>query len=602
LQNSIRHIITISDITEVSQLQVDLAYTNGQLSQKLAELNVFNTLLNEHALVSEVDVSGIITSVNDKFCKVSGYSRDDLVGTNHNIINSGIHTTEFWQSFWADITAGKVWHGELTNRRKNGDLYWAYSTIMPFLDQKGNVYKFISACTDITKIKNAERKIHQLAYTDTLTKLPNLASFQKSLDNLMLEVRNHESEEKLTICHININDLKEINGTFGWHFGDTLIRLAAIRIQEQLQDAQLIAKVGGNHFGILRKTEHATTEECSQYLNQRLEDIFSLPFDVSGKQMKLSYSSSTVIYPSDLAEFNPHETTADEIQSYLELCRVEIEKSRNNRSIRFDKSILENVSRRTTILHTIEAALENSEVYMVYQPQICLKTNRVIGVEALMRWQKATGEFVSPGDFIPVLEVSDFINALSTWANRVCFNDLLTIQSIIPNCSLAINISAHFLTSPILLNSLQESLNEFNLNPYDIELEVTESGIIEDIDLALSQLRQVKELGFRVSIDDFGTGYSSLAYLVRFPVDQLKIDKSFIRYITLNPQSLSVTKTVISLGKSLNLNVIAEGVETSDQMALLKNEGCDSAQGYYLARPMKLEDLISWYENSEYQT
>jgi EAL domain-containing protein (putative c-di-GMP-specific phosphodiesterase class I) len=167
---------------------------------------------------------------------------------------------------------------------------------------------------------------------------------------------------------------------------------------------------------------------------------------------------------------------------------------------------------------------------------------------------------------------------------------------------LAINISAHFLTSPILLNSLQESLNEFNLNPYDIELEVTESGIIEDIDLALSQLRQVKELGFRVSIDDFGTGYSSLAYLVRFPVDQLKIDKSFIRYITLNPQSLSVTKTVISLGKSLNLNVIAEGVETSDQMALLKNEGCDSAQGYYLARPMKLEDLISWYENSEYQT
>jgi sensor c-di-GMP phosphodiesterase-like protein len=288
--------------------------------------------------------------------------------------------------------------------------------------------------------------------------------------------------------------------------------------------------------------------------------------------------------------------SASNINNYLELCKVEASKRHGNYCVRFNALLLQNVSKRTFILQSIEEAQKKNELFMVYQPQISLKDESVVGVEALMRWKKEDGSIIAPGDFIPVLEMSEFISDVTFWANQQCFSDLKIITSKLPNCRLSLNISANILVKEKLLETLTDSIKTYNLKPEQIELEVTESAIMEDMDAALTQIRKLRALGFRVSIDDFGTGHSSLSYLVEFPIDQLKIDKSFIRQITQQKQSLTVVNTIISLGKDLGLDVIAEGTETLEQVTLLKQHRCDEAQGFYYAKPMALPELLVWLE------
>lgn len=584
--NENKYAITLEDVTEVEEVQ-------RQLKSSMAEVAAFNRLLNIHSSVSQTDLDGKIIFVNDNFCSITGYSRNELIGQDHRILASDKHSKVFWKSMWKTISSGEIWHGEVTNRRKDGSMYWIFSTIMPFKDENGNIYKYVAARTDITKIKKAENQIHQLAYRDPLTHQPNMALFKVSLDEMLIKIQKHESIGKLIVADLHINDLMDINSTFGWDYGDKLIQTVAEQLETTDLGAEMIAKVSGERFAFLLHSENHVDVTIESF-KQHLSSLFASSFIVDGKPVTVSYSVGMIVLPDDCSELENDHNNASNINNYLELCRVEASKSRGNKYIRFNKSLLSNVSKRTLILHSIEEALEQNELYMVYQPQLSLKDGRVVGVEALMRWKKDDGSYVSPGDFIPVLELSDFIHRLTIWCIKQCFRDLAEIHKALPECRLGINISANFLTDDALMDTLDKGMAQYHVTPSQIELEVTESAIMEDMDNALEQLQKVKEKGFRVSIDDFGTGYSSLSYLVQFPVDQLKIDKSFIRQISHSKQSLSIVNTIISLGKELNLDVIAEGAETQEQIDILRQQECDEVQGFYYAKPMKLSDLLVW--------
>ncbi len=590
----VKYIITVSDVTELESARLELADYNRQLRQKVEEVNAFGVLLNEHALVSETDVHGEITYANAKFSEVSGYPQEELIGQNHRVVNSNYHSGFFWNALWKDLVAGNVWQGEITNRRKDGSLYWVLSTIMPFRDENGRIYKYVSARTDITESKKAEARIHQLAYVDSLTNLPNMAGFKEALEKAMSDVELGPASRSLVVIGFSINDMKDINGTFGWSYGDSLIEGVAERVKMLDMNTEVIAKIGGDRFGVLSLCEDPETAVRSML--EKLASIFTAVFYLDAKPIRLRSSSGVVVYPDDLIGEGSFNDTAGELITYLELCRIEALKKPSADCVRFERSIVQNVSKRTNILQSIEKAVSDGEVYMVYQPQISLKDGSLVGVEALIRWQKNSGEFVSPGDFIPVLEVSEYINELSVWTTKECLRDLSIIQKVVSGCKIGINISANFLTSSVLIPTLDTYIKKYNIQSEHVELEVTESSIMNDLDDALDQLKEVKRKGFRVSVDDFGTGHSSLSYLAKFPVDQLKIDKSFVRYIESSFQSRSVIKTIIALGKSLNLEVIAEGTETKQQIDLLRRKGCDEAQGFYIAKPMKLEDLLLWCE------
>jgi len=588
-----KFIITIVDTSELQE-------TQRQLRASLSEVSAFNQLLNYHSSVSESDLEGNITHINDNFCSITGFSRKELIGQNHRILSSEKHPKFFWKSMWQQITAGKIWHGEVVNRRKDGSLYWIFSTIMPFKDEAGNIYKYVSARTDISKIKKAENEIRQLAYRDPLTHQPNMALFKLTLDESIEKLLKNAQLGKIVVADIHINDLMHINTTFGWDYGDKLIQMIAESLDTSDLGVEMVAKVAGERFAFILHVDEDVEQAIIDF-KQQLFALFSTSFIVDDKPVKVAYSAGILVYPDDLVEVGLIGQTANNINNYLELCKVQSQKTHGNNCARFSHDLLTNVSKRTMILHSIEEALANNEIYMVYQPQLSLADERIVGVEALMRWKKADGGYVSPGDFIPVLEVSDFIRILTVWSNKQCFNDLVKIQKAVPECRLSLNISANFLTDDELIQSLDEAVKNYHFDPAKIELEVTESAIMTDMDKALARINMIKEKGFRVSIDDFGTGHSSLSYLVQFPVDQLKIDKSFIRQITHHKQSLSVVSTIISLGKELNLEVIAEGVETQEQIDILKNNWCDEVQGFFYAKPMKLDELLVWYENTSFK-
>jgi PAS domain S-box-containing protein/diguanylate cyclase (GGDEF)-like protein len=583
-----KYIVTFVDIS-------DRIKVFNELKQSHAQISAFNALLNDHASVSETDLAGNITHVNDKCCSLTGYSRSELIGQNHRMLSSGDHPPEFWQMVWEIILRGEVWHGEITNKNKHGERYWIYATIMPFKDSQGEIYKFVSARTDITKIKKAEQALHELAYQDPLTGQPNLAYFKERVDEEIHRLQTFQHNSKLVTADININHLMEINSTFGWDYGDKLISAISSSLDASKIQAEVIAKVSGERFALLLLCNE-DIEEYIVRLETEIAAVFSEPFVIEDKPIKVSYASGIVVSPDDLDELGAFAQTASNINNYLELCKAEAAKRHGNNCIRFSNELLAHVSKRTLILHEITTAIENDELYMVYQPQLSLKNDRVVGVEALMRWQKDDGSYVSPGDFIPVLEVSDFIRALTVWSSRQCFEDLKKIQKSFPDCRMGINISANFLTDQAFEQSLEQAIHEFEIKPHSIEIEVTESAIMDDMEVALSQLSRAREKGFRVSIDDFGTGHSSLSYLVQFPVDQLKIDKSFIRQLEHSKQSLSVVNTIITLGKELGLDVIAEGTETRQQIEILRECDCDEVQGFYYAKPMKLNDLFTWFK------
>lgn len=544
-----------------------------KIYQKLKDIKF---ALDASSIVAITDNNGIVTYANEKFCEISQYSEAELIGSNHNIINSGFHPSSFFKDLWETIQDGNVWRGEIKNKAKDGTYYWVDTTIVPFLTPDGEVYQYISVRHDITTRKEHEAYIERMAYTDPVTKLPNRNHFRKWVENQPIQ-----PQEVVAVLYLDLDRFKAINDNFGHDTGDAMIKTVANRLKECLTESDFISRQGGDEFIIILKnnlSEHAIQALATTILKQ-----IRLPYQIDDKQM----STSASIGISRQAYVSKEWPSITFIESIMKQADTAMYHAKRNGGNQYcfnteDQNIL--LERNYQIDLELKEALGRNEFTVVYQPIVNLKNNKIVGLEALLRWHNKKLGFVAPNEFIPILEENGMIVPVGKWIlATVCSQMKVWQEQGILLQRICVNVSPMQFKDKKFIHDLQEILNESLLDASYLEIEITE-GTILDIETSSRTINKLKELGVNVSIDDFGTGYSSLSYLKRLPIDTLKIDKSFID--DLDRDGEIIANTIISMGKNLNFRVIAEGIESEDQLNYLKKQKCHEGQGYYFSKPI----------------
>lgn len=544
-----------------------------KIYQKLKDIKF---ALDASSIVAITDNNGIVTYANEKFCEISQYSEAELIGSNHNIINSGFHPSSFFKDLWETIQDGNVWRGEIKNKAKDGTYYWVDTTIVPFLTPDGEVYQYISVRHDITTRKEHEAYIERMAYTDPVTKLPNRNHFRKWVENQPIQ-----PQEVVAVLYLDLDRFKAINDNFGHDTGDAMLKTVANRLKECLTESDFISRQGGDEFIIILKnnlSEHAIQALATTILKQ-----IRLPYQIDDKQM----STSASIGISRQAYVSKEWPSITFIESIMKQADTAMYHAKRNGGNQYcfnteDQNIL--LERNYQIDLELKEALGRNEFTVVYQPIVNLKNNKIVGLEALLRWHNKKLGFVAPNEFIPILEENGMIVPVGKWIlATVCSRMKVWQEQGILLQRICVNVSPMQFKDKKFIHDLQEILNESLLDASYLEIEITE-GTILDIETSSRTINKLKELGVNVSIDDFGTGYSSLSYLKRLPIDTLKIDKSFID--DLDRDGEIIANTIISMGKNLNFRVIAEGIESEDQLNYLKKQKCHEGQGYYFSKPI----------------
>jgi len=547
----------------------------------LQELRDIKFALDASSIIAITDNQGVIQYVNNKFCDISQYSREELIGNKHDIINSGYHSKSFFKEMWKTIGTGKIWRGEIKNKAKDGSHYWVDTIIVPFLKDNGRPYKHIAICYDITTRKKYERYIETMAYTDPLTKLPNRNQFNKWIQN-----QPKHAEDVVTVMFLDLDRLKAINDNFGHDIGDVVLKIVANRLTDCLKESDFISRQGGDEF-IMILNNNETTEEVNKICTYILKQI-AQPLIINGSQIVTT--ASIGISRSTLPEDKTAKLCIEKLIKNADTAMYYAKKLGGNQyCFNTDQQNIA-FQRHYQIDLEIKEALERNEFKVVYQPIVNLKTNKIVGVEALLRWNNRELGYVSPQEFIPILEENGMIVQVGKWILSTVCNQMKSWQEKgILMQRICVNVSPIQFKHKQFIQELNEILNESLLDASYLELEITE-GTILDMEHSSRTIQKLKELGVNVSIDDFGTGYSSLSYLKQLPIDTLKIDKSFID--DLDRDGEIIANTIIHMGKNLNFRVIAEGIESIDQLHYLKKQSCHEGQGYYFSKPVN-EDQIS---------
>lgn len=529
------------------------------------------------------DYQANILRVNKAFTEITGYSEADMLGKNPSILQSGRHDKGFYRGMWSSINDHGYWQGEIWNRRKTGEIFPEWLTISTVSDEAGQVSHLIAGFTDLSQQKQAEDRIQHLMSYDALTGLPNRALFRERCKRAIQRAK--KGKKCVAYLHIDIDRFVTINDTLGHQVGDQLLQQVGQRLAGSIRQEDLIARFVGDEFGItLVDLESGTDIEAMVRL---LTGAFAEPFPAAGQEIFLAPSVGIAVYPDDATEYEELARFAD--------TAVHSAKRHGGASYQFYKTSMHvDADDRLSMENALRRALEREEFLLYYQPQLSLVTKQIIGVEALLRWQREGGEMMLPARFIPLLEETSLIVSVGEWVLRQACADHLAWKTAgngaIP---IAVNLSARQFRDQGLVEMIRRVLKETDTEPRMIELEITESCVMDDPEMALHILQECHEMGMRIAIDDFGTGYSSLSYLKKFPLDVLKIDQSFVADVPADNDDAAIIDTIIAMGHRLNLSVIAEGVETEAQADFLREHGCDNAQGYYYDRPMPNEELVS---------
>jgi diguanylate cyclase (GGDEF)-like protein/PAS domain S-box-containing protein len=479
------------------------------------------------------------------------------------------------------VDQNEVWRRESTNIRSNGEEFPVQLSSIAVRDEAGRCLGMVTACEDMTHWKETEQRINQLAYYDTLTGLPNRRTFFDRL-NQALSLASRENR-LVGLLFLDLDNFKDINDTLGHEYGDRFLREVADRLGEVMRESDTLARIGGDEFVILLTA--LSSQVGAAIAARRILALISRPFTMEGKQLFSSASIGIALYPDDGHDQDSLFKCADTAMYHA--------KETGKGTFRFFSSELNlKIMRRVALENGLRQGIGNNEFFMMYQPQWDLQNNRMIGVEALIRWQSPEFGLVMPTEFISLAEVSGLIIPLGEWVLRTACGQLRIWQEHgYSRLRVAINISGKQLTQADFLENTRKIIATSGVDPASLELEFTESVLMDNAEKAIGTLRELKQLGLRLSIDDFGTGYSSLSYLKHFPIDRVKIDRSFVTDVTVNSDDAAIVTAIISMSHSLNLQVIAEGVETMEQMQFLQGHGCDEIQGYYLARPLSAEDV-----------
>ncbi len=537
------------------------------------------------------DADGLIQTANHAFTRITGYEAGEAVGEPiGKLLRSGRHSAEFYENMWQRLNSVGFWQGEIWNKRKNSEIFPEWLTINRVDDGHGKVEHYVAVFSDITDIKNAQRKAEYLATHDPLTRLPNRSLFQDRLRQALAHARRHG--HRVALMFIDLDNFKGINDTLGHDVGDELLKMASLRLQEVVRDIDTVARLGGDEFTAILTECNA---EGADLVARRVVAELAGAFEVSGRQLFVSASVGIAFYPEDGKDSNTLIKAADTaMYRAKELGR--------NRVEYFVPDLHVRLLKRATLESALRVALGHKRLRLVFQPQFALcDRNRLIGAEALLRWHDPVLGEVSPAEFIPMSEGSGLILDVSDEVQRLLIEHIrLWIASGLTPPPISFNCSPRSVREPDMAFRLIAALKQAAIPTESIKIEITEGALLENSQTVTDNLSTFARHGIRVSIDDFGTGYSSLYYLKRLPLSELKVDKSFVDGLGDDPEDEAIASAILSLAQSLGLKTVAEGVETERQMAWLYEQGCDSAQGYLLSRPLEthgFESLMKRYKN-----
>lgn len=527
------------------------------------------------------DAEGTILYVNPAFTAITGYTEEEVRGKNPRLLKSGRHDAFFYRQMWESVRRTGQWRGEIWNRRKNGEIYPEWLTISAIKNEKGRITHYVAVFTDITERKRYEEQIKHQALHDPLTDLPNRRLFHDRLAHAIREAK--ETQRKVAVLFLDLDRFKNINDTLGHILGDELLRHVAKRLSSCVPREGVLARIGGDEFAVLLPALTARAE--AERVAKDIVDRFTQPIALGERSLYVSISVGISLYPDDGDDCPTLIKNAD-MAMY---CAKE---EGGNRYRFFTPGMRLETVQRWQLENGMRQALELGELQLVYQPQVEAQTGRMVGVEALLRWHHPEQGVMSPATFIPLAEETGFIVPIGDWVLRTaCAQAKAWQEAGLPPIRVAVNLSARQFQEGRLEATVRRVLAETGLEPQFLELEITEGIMMTNHTQTVEQLHRLKALGVKVAIDDFGIGYSSLGYLKKFPIDTLKIDKSFIRDCTDVPEDAAIVKAVIALAKNLNIPVVAEGVENPRQLAFLCAEGCDVIQGYLYSPPVSAEEV-----------
>lgn len=528
-----------------------------------------------------------VISVNRALCRNTGFEAHDLVGEPLDVLVSHGAGAAFFARVWPTLDQRLSWQSEVNIARRDGSVYPAWLMLSAVRDPANRITHYIVTSLDITDRKATQERIHFLAHHDVLTGLPNRILCNERLRLAMQQAQRDGT--RVAVLFIDLDRFKHINDSLGHHIGDALLRSVAQRLTQCVRDNDTVSRLGGDEFiVVLGQVESA--DEVARLAEQRLVPAIREKHDIAGAELHVSCSVGIAIFPDNASDL-------DELQRQADVAMYQAKARGRDQVSFFTPDLNDRAHKRLRLESLLRHAAAQGELSLNYQPRIDAQSGALMSVEALLRWHSPELGQVSPTEFIPIAEDSRLIVSVGLWAFReACRQNAQWRREGLGDIPISVNLSAIQLGEASIVGDLEAALREFEVDPGSIELELTESSLAESVDLTLLRLETLKSLGVTLVVDDFGTGYSSLNYLNRFPIDRLKVDRSFVKDMLVDTTAAAITRAVISLGHALSLRVVAEGVETHEIASSLRACGCDELQGYAFARPLPASGLAAWMQ------
>lgn len=573
-------------LDEVEQRAGELTDANRSLREERSKLLLAASVFeNTIEAIVVTDHAGIIVSVNAAFADITGYGADEVVGRPYHAFLAGDADDSLPGSVSQALADARRWEGEVWSRRKDGTpfLGWATVSVIPDSDGTG---RYLAVFNDITELRRKDEHIHHLAYHDPLTGLPNRRLLQDRLDHaIAVAQRNGHG---IALIFIDVDQFKTINDSLGHEIGDRLLEVVADRLVGAVRGMDTVCRWGGDEFVVM-------VENCVdvQHVRQVADKIIASvrgSIDLGAATVHASISLGIALYPQD-------GTRSTVLMRNADAALFEAKTAGRDRYHFFDSSMNQRIRLRLELETELRDALERDQLELHYQPKFSISAGRLSGLEALVRWRHPEKGLIPPGEFIPLAEETGLVVAIGEWVLREACRQIKRWSAAgFDVVQVAVNLSARHVSEPALVDRIHAIVEEEALSPSLIEIEVTETAVMKDPERAIGLLRVLRDRGFGIAVDDFGTGYSNLSYLGKLPITTLKIDRSFVKDVENNPEDAEIVRTIVAMASALDLKLVAEGVESAEQLSFLERAACDVVQGYFIARPLMPKMVEAWLD------